>query len=214
MDQLIQTLLRELTMHDPAAAARLRNIITQNMTPLALLRALYELLTSGVIDRNMLMRLLRLYARAGVIDSELLAVAVAEAEADAAAAAGASAGKGTSWLKWGARGGVYLILIYLLGAAIIDATTDLEHGNTGNGVCAANATPENVDADVSSYGPKSALRNALKDIQSKCENSSVNCTDPECHSCGKDAAVQTTEIKNRILWYTAVVTAKCQCWCK
>ena len=211
MDALLQELLRELTMVDPVAAARLRDILGSNLTPLALLRALYALLMEGMIDRHLLMRLLHMYARAGLIDAEMLAIAVAEAEADLAAAGVVTK---VPWWKTAIRGGIWAILIYLLGAAIFDSFVDLTDEPAGEGPCAVAAAAVPVTADESSYGPKSALEDAKAEIKKKCAAATVNCTDPACTTCGKDAFVTSTEIKTRIFWYTAVVTADCRCWCK
>ena len=118
------------------------------------------------------------------------------------------------WVN-GARAGVYVFLAYLLIAAVADSQVDLTHGPAGTGACAINATPVNVSADESSYGPKSALKDALAEVESQCTRSGMPCVDPNrCSTCAPDAAVQSTEIKSRIAWYTAVVTAQCLCRCK
>jgi hypothetical protein len=216
MDELLQQILRELTATNPAAAARLREILGQNLTALALLRALYQLLMENLIDRALLSRLLTWFARAGVLDAEMVNIAIAEAEADAARAAaqaGARAGRFARLLRW-LRGGIWLALLYLLLAAIADSQVTLAHGPAGKGPCAVNATPVRVNADESSYGPKSALQDAMAEIQRKCGEAPVNCADPECKTCAKDAFVNSVEVKSRVFWYTAVVAADCRCWCK
>lgn len=213
MDALLQQLLRELTVVDPASAARLRDILGSNLTPIALLRALYALLMEGLIDRALLMRLLHMYARAGLLDAEMLAIAVAEAEADLAAAAASTAAR-TPWWKTAIRGGVWAILIYLLGAAVMDRFVELTDEPAGEGPCAVNAAPVPVNADESSYGPKSALEDAKEEIRIQCAAAAVNCTDPSCTSCAKDAFINSVEINNWVFWYTAVITADCRCWCK
>lgn len=220
MDVLLREVLRELTAIDPAAAARLREIMGSNLTPLALLRALYQLLMENLIDRALLTRLLNMYVRAGVLDAAIVDLAVAEAEADlakaaakASAEAAAKAARKARLLRW-ARGGLWAALIYLLGAAILDSMTDLQHDPAGNGPCAVNATPVPIDAEESSYGPKSALKDALDEIKRKCANASVNCSDPLCETCEKDPFITFAEVKSRLFWYTAVVTADCRCWCK
>jgi hypothetical protein len=54
----------------------------------------------------------------------------------------------------------------------------------------------------------------MEELALQCGNSALPCTSTTCTTCGPDAAVQSVYIKNRIFWYTAVVTANCQCWCK
>ncbi|MEO9967344.1 MAG: hypothetical protein ABJF11_16215 [Reichenbachiella sp.] len=213
MDALLQQLLRELTGVDPAAAARLREILGSNLTPIALLRALYALIMEGAIDRHLLMRLLHIYARAGVLDAEMIAIAVAEAEADLAAQAAPAVAR-TPWWKIAVRGGVITILIYLLGAAFMDSQVELTDEPAGNGSCAESAVPVSIEADESSYGPKSALEDAKAEIKKKCAVATVNCTDDECKTCDKDAFVTFSDIKSRLFWYTAVMKADCRCWCK
>ena len=213
MDQLIRELLRELTASSPAAAAMLRNIVNSNMSALELLRALYALLTAGLIDRAILVRLLTLYARAGIIDGELLAIAVAEAEADAAAAAAAQGATRLPWWRLALRGGIWGAVIYLAVATIADSNVELKHEPSGKGPCAINASPVFLTESSTSYGPKSAMKSAKDKIKASCSAAAVSCVDPACPTCSRDAAITATDVTSYVFAATAEVSARCQCWC-
>ena len=58
------------------------------------------------------------------------------------------------------------------------------------------------------------MKEALEQLEKDCAKAGLNCAGSNCPTCGPDVAVQTVVIKCRIFWYTAVVNATCQCWCK
>ena len=113
-----------------------------------------------------------------------------------------------------ARGGVYLVLVYLFVAAVADSFVDPPQIAGGSGPCAIGAGMVPLHVDPSATGPNGALSAAMGELEMLCGNSNLNCSGGACPTCGPDFAVQTVEIKSRILWYTADVTAICQCWCK
>ena len=95
-----------------------------------------------------------------------------------------------------------------------DSQKELKHPPAGHGPCATNVQPVPLETDDWSYGPKTALDAVLTKIAGMCAEQRLPCTDQECPTCAPDAAVQTVEVKTRVFWYTAVVSARCQCWCK
>ncbi|MCB0430068.1 MAG: hypothetical protein H6585_02255 [Flavobacteriales bacterium] len=114
------------------------------------------------------------------------------------------------------RGGVYVALAYLLVAAIIDNRTKLPPQKGGSGACNIAAGIKDLHVDPSAIGPKSALKKAYAELDAQCAKAGLKCAggNTNCEKCEPDVAVQTVDIKNRLFWYTADVTAKCQCWCK
>lgn len=121
---------------------------------------------------------------------------------------------GTPTWMTAARVGVYAALAYLLIAAIADRQVDLVHVGGGAGPCATGVKGIPLSVSASSYGPKSALDKAMSIIRANCQETALACKDPKCPTCGRDAAIQTVDVKTRIFWATADVTAICQCWCK
>lgn len=112
------------------------------------------------------------------------------------------------------RGGVYLALAYLLVAAVVDSRVKPPKISGGNGPCAINAGRTTMTVNPSATGPNGALRDALAELATKCNASALACGGTSCPTCGPDVAVQTVDIKCRVFWYTAEVTAICQCYCK
>jgi hypothetical protein len=113
-----------------------------------------------------------------------------------------------------ARGGLYLALAYLLVAAVADRYVEPTQISSGNGPCKINAGSVALHVDPSSTGPNGALKAAMDELAVLCGTSSLNCSGGTCPTCAPDVAVQTVNVKTRIFWYTADVTAICQCWCK
>jgi len=113
-----------------------------------------------------------------------------------------------------ARGGVYLALAYLLIAAWADSRVQPKTISGGKGICNTAAGQKQLHVDPSASGPNGALNDALDELERQCTKSGPNCGGSGCPTCAPDVAVQTVDIKTRIFWYTADVTAICQCWCK
>lgn len=107
----------------------------------------------------------------------------------------------------------YAALFYLLVAAIYDANVDPPTISSGTGICNTAAGTVAVAANPSRPGPNTALRAAMEQIATQCNAAALACTSVTCPTCGPDPAVQSVVIKNRLFWYTAEVTATCQCWC-
>jgi len=120
----------------------------------------------------------------------------------------------TSLWRGVVRGGVYGTLGYLLVAAIYDRFVQLPKAGGGKGPCAPSVTPVKIAATRLGVGPKSALSKVYADLDAQCAASGLNCASPTCATCAPDVAVQTVDIKIRVLWYTATATGVCQCWCK
>ncbi|OIQ03916.1 MAG: hypothetical protein COS82_10520 [Zetaproteobacteria bacterium CG06_land_8_20_14_3_00_59_53] len=113
------------------------------------------------------------------------------------------------------RLGLYGALAYLLIAALYDSTVTQPPIISGSGPCNVAAGSVVVQADPSAVGPNAALKAAMEEINSKCASSGLACsTGGTCPTCAPDPAVQNAEIKTRVFWYTAEVSATCQCWCK
>jgi hypothetical protein len=113
-----------------------------------------------------------------------------------------------------ARFGVYAALAYLLVAAAADSFVEPKEMGGGTGVCNVAAGSKRLFVNPSATGPNGALKKAMEELETNCANAGLNCAGSTCPTCGPDVAVQTVNIKCRIFWYTAEVTAICQCWCK
>ena len=109
---------------------------------------------------------------------------------------------------------LWLIPAYMLGAWFMDKGIQAPTINSGQGPCSENTKSIPISASETSYGPKSALRDAMAALEDSCSGSGIVCTDPACPTCGADVQVTSVEISNYILLYTADVTANCACWCK
>ncbi|MBI4396449.1 MAG: hypothetical protein HY548_05095 [Elusimicrobia bacterium] len=118
-----------------------------------------------------------------------------------------------TWKNLG-RLGVYGALIYLLGAAIADRIVEPPQISGGSGPCKISAGTKPLHVNPSSTGPNRALKAAIEELESRCAESGLDCSGGTCPSCAPDVAVQSVDIKCRFFWYTAEVTAICQCWCK
>ena len=120
------------------------------------------------------------------------------------------------WQRLGrvARGTGYAVLVYLFVAAVADRFVEPPQISGGSGPCNIAAGTVPLHVDPSATGPNGALADAMAELAVQCGNSNLSCSPGGCPTCAPDVAVQTVEIKSRILWYTADVTAICQCWCK
>jgi hypothetical protein len=137
----------------------------------------------------------------------------ATATAERQAAAGAARSGFLSRLLPYARV-IWLIPVYMLIALIWDSQQDTRTLNIGKGACSTHTPGKTLKVSVSFVGPKSAMNRAIDEINSQCAASGVSCIDPSCPTCGPDVAINTIDIHDYILWYTADVTGTCQCWCK
>lgn len=80
MDLLIKELLNDLEAANPAAARKFIESLPTVTNPPDLVPALYKLMTSGLIDRTLLMQLLERCAQADVMEPETFSNALTEAE--------------------------------------------------------------------------------------------------------------------------------------
>ncbi len=102
--------------------------------------------------------------------------------------------------RWVVRGGVAVALAYLLGVAIIDVNVEYVFEDDGLGPCAIRTTPVPFTVSASASGPNVAFKKVLSKMRGQCANTNVNCKDPNCPTCGRDAAIRTTKLKTRIFW--------------
>ena len=111
------------------------------------------------------------------------------------------------------RLGGWTALIYLLIATLHDTTIGPPTIAGGAGPCNLAAGTVSLSVDPSAPGPNGALLAAIDELEAQCTASGLVCAGGTCPTCAPGINVQTVEIKSRIFWHTAVLTADCECWC-